>query len=179
MAGLPRQYIRYEDGSIEEVTDVERYAAWFNDSKNRFIDRTAVPYGNTFKKAVIVSTYFLGFEHDIICGKPVLWETLAQLPDSDNISRRYVCELDAREGHEQIVHEVQARITRAEEEIEQLIVSVNAIPVRRPRKIKNPKQKTPDPNCQKCGGSGEDTKAIIPDTPCDCTRIQRKKNAPW
>jgi len=178
MVGLPRQYIRYEDGTIEQVTDVARYAEWFNQPKNRMIDKTAVPYGDDFKKAVVVSTVFLGFEQGLRDGKSLLWETLAELPgDLGELSYRYVNEDDARAGHEKTVLEVQARLNVTEAEVEELVAGVMGLPVPRPRKIKDPKRKPPDPNCKKCRGSGWDPRALLPNTTCDCTIVLRKKNA--
>ena len=178
MTGLPRQYIRHPDGTIEQVTDIARYAEWFNNPKNRIIDKTAVPYGDDFKQAVIVSTVFLGFEHGIFEGKPLLWETLAEMPgDIDELGQRYTSEVKAKEGHEQIVLQVQARLNVDEEELEKLLKDIVGVPVPRPRKAKDPKRKLPDPNCQRCGGTGEERGAFLPGTFCECTVVLRKKNA--
>jgi len=178
MVGLPRQYIRYEDGTIEQVTDVARYAEWFNQPKNRMIDKTAVPYGDDFKKAVVVSTVFLGFERGVRDGKPLLWETLAEMPgELGEILHRYVDEDDARAGHEKTVLEVQARLNVTEAEVDGLVAEVMGIPVPRPRKIKDPKRKPADPDCKRCDGRGWAPGALLPDTACDCTYVLRKKNA--
>lgn len=177
MVGLPRQYIRYEDGTIEQVTDVGRYAEWFNDPKNRMIVKTAVPYGD-FKKAVVVSTVFLGFEQGRRNGKPLLWETLAELPgDLGEFMLRYVGEDEARIGHEKIVLEVQARLNVTEAEVDELVADVMGLPIPRPRKIEDPKRKLPDPDCKRCDGRGWAPGALLPDTACDCTFVLRKKNA--
>ena len=180
MVGLPRQYIRYPDGTIEQVTDIARYAEWFNNPKNRIIDKTAVPYGDDFKKAVIVSTVFLGFEHGIIDGKPLLWETLAEMPAGlGELGMRYVSEDEARAGHEKTVAEVQSRLNVSEAEVEELVAGILGTPTPGTRTLKDPKRKLPDPNCKRCGGSGEDRRALVPDTACDCTIVLRKKNADW
>ena len=180
MVGLPRQYIRHPDGTIEQVTDIARYAEWFNKFENRSIDRTAVPYGDDFKQAVIVSTVFLGFEHGNFEGKPLLWETLAEMPgDLPEFGQRYTSEVRAKEGHEQIVLQVQARLNVDEKELEKLLEDIVGVPVPRPRMVKEPKRKLPDPNCNRCGGTGEERGTLLPDTFCECTVVRRAKNADW
>lgn len=169
MTGLLRQYIRHPDGTLERVTDIARYAKWFNDRKNRGIDRTAVPYGDDFKKAVIVLTVFLGFAHGDRDGCPILFETVAVMPDGETIGCQYTSEVGAREGHERIVREIAELLQSPAKNIEGGFASMAETPVPRPRKLKEPKRKSPDPECLKCGGSGEDSNAMLPDTMCECT----------
>ena len=120
------------------------------------------------------------FIHGEVDGKPLLWETLAEMPgDMAELGQRYVSEAEARVGHEKIVLEVQARLNVTEAEVDELVAGIMGTPVPRPRKLKDPRRKLPDPNCTKCHGSGEDMRALIPDTACDCTIVLRKKNADW
>lgn len=53
---------------------------------------------------VIVSTVFLGIDHDFsLTGIPVLWETMILGGEHDGYQERYTTRKDAMEGHERAV----------------------------------------------------------------------------
>jgi len=175
-----RQWILRKDGRIEPCDDVAEFAAWFEEQANRRIDRTAVPYGENFKEAVIVSTVFLGFEHGSREGVPLLFETQATLPEGGALTHRYGSLDEAREGHARVVGEVEAALGVLDDELETIAKRAAGIPrLPRYRAVKAPHFKPADPNCDRCGGTGEGhsgTNTWGLDTPCDCTVVRRSKH---
>lgn len=56
-----------------------------------------------------VSTVFLGVDHSVGVGPPVLWETLVFGGKCDGEQRHYSSKADAEQGHNEIV----GKVTRA------------------------------------------------------------------
>lgn len=179
MAGFPKAYMLRPDGVIEECPDVLEHAAWFEKIENRRIARTAVPYGD-FKKAVIISTVFIGFEHGFRDDAPLLFETLAELPDDGpTFSPRYTTKEEALKGHIEVVKQVERWLEEWEkDEIDALIERASQPPTPKRAKVKQAQRKPADPNCSKCGGTGECPQFVLGlgDQPCDCTFLPKTQS---
>lgn len=171
MTSLPRSYIRLPDGTIEPCDDEAKFIEWFADLENRRILRTAVPYGD-FKKAVLVTTVFTGWDLNLDPEEPIMFETLSELPDGSEIKRRYATEDEARQGHQEILKVVEERIEAGEFSefspgLQELLDNPGAVPVPRPRQVAAPQLQAPSPTCSKCGGTGT-VRGLVAIVPCDC-----------
>lgn len=100
------QYILNESGEPEICDDIERWAKWMHDEKNRIVEQTKVgPF--------LVSTVFLGIDHNFgQFPSPVLWETMvflneptgvAEVDDFGGNQQRYHSAIEAEIGHEYVV----------------------------------------------------------------------------
>lgn len=92
-------YILADDGALIP-TDVEGWAMWFNRA-DRQIARAEI--GND----VIVSTVFLGPDHQFGDGPPLLFETLVIGGALNGEIKRYSTKHEALEGHAAMVLRVQ------------------------------------------------------------------------
>jgi hypothetical protein len=114
----PLHYILDEHGDPEPCNDVIRWARWFETADRRVC--ADLDEGDP-ERRVMVSTVFLGLDHDWTCkGPPVLWESLVFAPDVpqvDGLMRRYSSRDAAILGHQDICEQVMRalREARAEE----------------------------------------------------------------
>jgi len=167
-------YIRHPDGSLEKCEDIIEYAAWF-ETADRQIARTAVPYRPDNKKAVIVSTVFLGINHGWD-GTAILFETVTfDMPDESELGQRYETEEQARGGHKDIVCQVEMFLVEYQklhgfsEEFQAIVTGKpQKIPPPKPRKIPLP-NKPPQSSCSACSGLGTIVNAFGMPVACDCT----------
>ena len=66
-----KKYILNKDGSIQEESDLFKWARWF-ETENRIIEKTILD-----KSDIMVSTVFLGIDHNFgEAGPPILFETM-------------------------------------------------------------------------------------------------------
>lgn len=95
---------------VAKEDDVLAWARWF-ESADRVLrqDRPA--------EGVLVSTVFLGVDHDFLGdGPPVLWETMAfcpSLPGLDEFQDRYATRAEAEAGHAAALAAARAALARA------------------------------------------------------------------
>lgn len=114
------QYIRAPDGEPIPAFDVLTWARWF-EKNDRRVARTEIgPY--------TVSTVFLGLDHNLRDGPPILWETMVFGPKGDVYSDRYTSQDAALAGHEKACQWV--RDTRINEEAEKAKVVLTIVPMR-------------------------------------------------
>jgi len=79
-----------------ECNDVMKWARWF-ESANRIVKKTDI-------NKQVVSTVFLGLNHNYDGGKPLLFETMV-FPECD-ICERYTTWDEAEKGHNKIVEKI-------------------------------------------------------------------------
>lgn len=95
-----KNYILKEKNIIE--VDLETWAAWMRNSKERFIKKTKLP------NELEVSTVFLGLDHNWGKGEPLLFETMVfGLKDVEDMER-YSTYDEAEKGHEVMVNKYQS-----------------------------------------------------------------------
>lgn len=98
----PKHYILDEHNAVIE-TDLPTWAGWFERAENRMLAqwRTSNPSASDPGGHILVSTVFLGLDHNWGDGPPILWETMVFAPgwDFDAEQWRYASEGDARAGH--------------------------------------------------------------------------------
>ena len=82
-----------ENGNPVPCKDVLEWAAWFAEA-DRTVARTELSSG------CVVSTVFLGIDHNFRDGDPVLWETMMFGGNYDLACDRYRAKDDALVGHE-------------------------------------------------------------------------------
>lgn len=84
-----------EAGDPVPCKSVLEWASWYDASHEaRVVAKTELPSG------CVVSTVFLGIDHNFRDGDPVLWETLMFGGDYDLAGDRYRSKKDAIVGHE-------------------------------------------------------------------------------
>jgi len=194
MMGLPKQYMRYPDGGIEPIDprdpdEAAWFAEWYNDERNRTLEKTAVLYGD-LTKAIVVKTVFLPFGDD-----PVFFETNVGWESEDRkLHQKLGEEIDKLGSPDETEESARARhrlmtglveqllenhglLRDPEEEMEDLLSSLSgkAVPkVRTTPLAKDFKAKPSNPECGKCQGSGEVFSVVLGmAVPCDCT-VQRR-----
>ena len=174
MVGMFGNYIRRPDGTIEKCEDILEYAKWFETADTR-IDRTAVPYRPDNKKAVIVTTAFLGIDHGWE-GTPILFETSTfGMPNEKELGQGYETEEEARKGHKDIVCQVE-RFLRDYQALDGFSDEFQGLATGKPQKIPPPKprkiplpNKPPQSSCSACSGLGTIVNAFGMPVACDCT----------
>lgn len=178
MTGLPRNYKRLPDGTLEPCEDQTEFIQWYNQNKDRTILRTAVPYGD-FKKAVLVETVFTGCDFSDFSGAPTLFETRATMPNDTALNGRGApTEKEARKRHWTLVEEVKRKLAsdpeyrEFSEGLEELFTNPGDPPKPGLRGPKPPETRAPSPTCPKCHGHGT-LKGLIETIPCDCTIVPR------
>ncbi len=67
---MRHHYILNEKGEPVVEPDLITWAMWFEKAENRFVDKTEIG------GEMIVSTVFLGLDHNFGDGPPLLWETM-------------------------------------------------------------------------------------------------------
>ena len=93
-------YVLNPDKSVRPIADVLEWSRVFRD-KMRRVALTETPYG-------VVSTVFLGIDHQYGVGPPILFETMVFNCPLDEIQQRYSLYKEALEGHEAVVRQVRA-----------------------------------------------------------------------
>ena len=91
-------HIVNDQGEAEPCDDVKQWALFMRD-KNRIVEQTMV---GTIK----VSTVFLGLDHGLFDGPPMLWETMVFGGPLDGEMDRYSSLDSAKLGHGQTVARV-------------------------------------------------------------------------
>ena len=86
-------YVLDADGNAQPAPDVETWADWYQTALEE------CQLGLEQIGEALVSTTFLGFDHGIGRGAPLLWETMIFGGASDGFQRRYTSAAAAREGH--------------------------------------------------------------------------------
>lgn len=94
---MAQHYILNERGEPEPCDDLMRWAQFFNDGNAR---RVAFDYAGD---GVEVSTVFLGIDHRLGPGAPLLFETLIFGGEYDETCRRYSTRAEAQAGHAAVV----------------------------------------------------------------------------
>ena len=93
--------IRYildeQDNPIMEP-DLLKWAEWFETTKRSIAKDTI--------NEVLVSTVFLGLNHNFGDGNPVLWETMIFGGEHDQYQERYTTKKEALEGHRKAIEMV-------------------------------------------------------------------------
>ena len=88
------KYVLNEDGQPVICEDVRVWAEWFeHHPEQRIVARDAV--GDD----IVVSTVFLGLDHNWSGGPPVLWETMIFGGPDDEYQERYTSQEAALAGH--------------------------------------------------------------------------------
>lgn len=92
------------DGKTPIETDRDTWAAWYEDAAARIVFQTMV---GEYK----VSTVFLGMDHSLGVGPPLIWETMVFGPGDtyEDFQQRYTLYDQALAGHIQAVTEVRKR----------------------------------------------------------------------
>lgn len=86
----PRQYILDKNGNPEPCDDILK---WGNSmDASRIVKRTQVG-------SILISTVFLGLDHQFGDGPPLLWETMIFGGEHDQYQERYSSKEKALEGH--------------------------------------------------------------------------------
>lgn len=86
----PRQYILDQNGNPEPCEDILKWGESMEN--NRTLERTEIG-------AILVSTVFLGLDHQYGDGPPLLWETMIFGGEHDQYQARYSSKEKALEGH--------------------------------------------------------------------------------
>lgn len=175
MTGMFGHYIRNPDGSIERCDDILEYAAWFEHA-DRQIALHAVPYGPGNKKAVMVSTVFLGINHSFSNDMPILFETITlDMPDDNELGQRYETETEALVGHDDTILQVQKFLVE-KQFLESFSENFQGLLNGEPQEIPGPKKrvraartKSPQGSCSKCSGLGTLVNNFGMSVACNCT----------
>jgi hypothetical protein len=111
-------YVLDDHGDPQPCDDLLAWAAWFESTQRsgarviaRDRDEHAAPDG------VLVSTVFLGLDHQFGSGPPVLWETLVFGGALDGEMRRYTSRAAALAGHQDMCKRVAAAGQKAESKL--------------------------------------------------------------
>lgn len=84
------------DGVPQKEPDLIKWALWFG-SADRIVDLTEV-------NGVRISTVFIGLDHRVTEGSPLLYETLVFGGSPDDLEcQRYSTRAEARDGHDKLV----------------------------------------------------------------------------
>ncbi len=95
-----------ESGDPVPCDNVLEWAVWFGQNDHaRVVARTELPSG------CVVSTVFLGVDHNFRDGDPVLWETMMFGGNYDLACDRYRSRKDAIVGHEMWVLVAEGKMT--------------------------------------------------------------------
>jgi hypothetical protein len=103
-----RMWIIDSCGFAVETIDRESFYKMFEDIESRRIAKT--DFGQTDHGQIAVSTVFLGFAHDYLDGKPLLYETMVFGGELDGQMRRYATKEEALAGHIETVKDVEHAI---------------------------------------------------------------------
>jgi hypothetical protein len=94
-------YILDKDGNPVSEPDTMKWGEFFENINCRGVGRTEVAN-------VMVSTVFLGIDHQFGDGPPILWETMVFGGTLDGEQRRYSSKEDAKRGHAEMVKKVES-----------------------------------------------------------------------
>jgi hypothetical protein len=97
-----RYYKLDEFGNPVECNDVLEWGRWFEDAQRKGL-RT-VARDNIGK--ILISTVFLGLDHNWGDGNPILYETMIFGGKHDEYQERYCTKEEALEGHKKAVRMV-------------------------------------------------------------------------
>jgi len=97
-----QNYILDANGEPQIEPDLEQWGRWFERASK---DRTRIVAQDRDERGgvdVLVSTVFLGLDHNFeAVGPPVLWETMILGGPHDQYQRRYTSRAAALEGHQE------------------------------------------------------------------------------
>lgn len=86
--------------------DLMKWAAWFENAEGRIVARTEIG-------ASVVSTVFLGLDHQYGVGPPILFETMIFTDgDSEDFQQRCSTWKEAEAQHGRVIAMVEARFSR-------------------------------------------------------------------
>jgi hypothetical protein len=109
-------YILDVDGRTPKPEpNILKWAMWF-ETADRTVRRTALKRGDPPEEYCVVSTVFLGLDHNFRgVGPPVLFETMVFADGSDafNIQQRCVTWADAERQHIEVCNEVERIVSGA------------------------------------------------------------------
>ena len=88
-------YVLDDDGNPKEEPDIIKWGVWFGATERHI--------GEDKIGDVMVSTVFLGLNHNFGTGEPVLWETMIFGGVHDEYQERYFSKDDAMVGHRKAV----------------------------------------------------------------------------
>lgn len=91
-------YYILDDAGHPRAVDVMAWCAWW-ERHDRTVARTDL--GD-----VVVSTVFLGLDHQRGIGPPILWETMVFASDGGGYTRRYATRAAAEQGHADTVDNI-------------------------------------------------------------------------
>jgi hypothetical protein len=92
------KYILDEHNNPVEEPDLLKWAEWMESADRHVRD--------TFRDDVRVSTVFLGLDHNVFEGPPLLFETMVFVNDASQTCERYSTWAEAAQGHENAVAQV-------------------------------------------------------------------------
>ena len=87
------RYILDDSGNPVPCPDLLTWVRWFETAGDRVIAQ------DTVDPKIMVSTVFLGLDHNFSHGEPILWETLIFGGPHDGEGDRYTSRADAEKGH--------------------------------------------------------------------------------
>jgi len=96
-------YILDEEGQPKKELDPVKWSEWFSIA-DRHIKKTYIP--NDSDEMIVVSTVFLGIDHNFFGGHPILYETMVFSGPLDEAQYRWDSRDNAEAGHEIIVQNV-------------------------------------------------------------------------
>lgn len=97
------KYVLDDQGNVRPEEDLLKWAEWFEHAQNRVLARDQI--GD-----VLVSTIFLGLDHGLGRGLPVLWETVIFGGKHHQAMWRYTSWEEAMAGHFQAVNLVREEV---------------------------------------------------------------------
>jgi len=101
---LPQSYILDQDGKTPLRATFAEAALLLADTDARTVEKTEVAAEDSCDgHKCEVSTVFLGLDHSLGTGKPVLWETMIFGGLHDQYQSRYTSYEDAKIGHKRAV----------------------------------------------------------------------------
>lgn len=92
---MNKNYILIGKEAVEEP-DIVKFGIWF-ETANRIVKKTTLPDG------IEVSTVFLGFNHQFMGDKPLLFETMVLGGEHDEYQERYSTWEEAEAGHQKTI----------------------------------------------------------------------------
>ena len=99
------KYILDKDGNPVICEDVMEWALWFEKGK-RIVQQ------DYLSKKHLVSTVFLGLDHNFGEGEPLLYETMVFHNDSGGEATHYATREEALKGHNKILNDEKQKLLR-------------------------------------------------------------------
>lgn len=90
------------EGHEPKETDLMTWAKWFSDREKSIVKQTYIPKDGD-PKGIMVSTVFLGIDHQYGEGEPLLFETMIFGINDNEYQERYSTWEEAEAGHEKAI----------------------------------------------------------------------------